>query len=90
MKHHIKGAFADNILSIMEERGLIDHIDDDVAQFLFETVDRDRYEEDYRYPIYEAAKYPEAMNMRVKVRRLEFMYIFIWNSCSLYENVLNS
>ena len=88
MKHHIKGAFADNILSIMEERGLIDHIDDDVAQFLFETVDRDRYEEDYRYPVYEAAKNPEAMNMRVKVKRLEFICKFMYNSCFLYENML--
>ena len=75
LKHHIKGAFADNIIAIMEERGLIEDIDDDVAQFLFETVDLDRYEEDYRYPTYEAAKCPSKMNMRVKVKFLFFIIV---------------
>ena len=70
MKHHIKGAFADNILAIMEERGVIDHI---------YVVN---------YPVYEAAKNPEAMNMRVKVKRLEFICKFMYNSCFLYENML--
>ena len=67
MNHHLKAAMAQDLLRIMQDRGLIeDERDNSLAQLLNITT-QDKHEYGFSYPVLEAVKYRDELHCQLKV-----------------------
>ena len=78
MNHHLKSAFAQNMATIMEERGLSDLVEGSSLHFLSQWTEKNRYEEGMRYPVFQAAASPENLHLRLKVTDFAFIYMHLY------------
>ena len=79
MNHHMKSAFTQNMQRMMEEMGLLDEDDrDETDDALKKLLDKNRYEQQYRYPIWEAmcSQSENTMSTMVSIRNSPFRTIF--------------
>ena len=78
MKHHMKSAFTQNMQRMMEEMGLLDEDRDETDDALKKLLDKNRYEQQYRYPLWEAmcSHSENTMSTMVSIRNSPFRTIF--------------
>ena len=54
IRHHMKSSFTQNMRSMMEELGLLEEDCDDADNALKKLLEKNKYEQQYRYPHWEA------------------------------------
>ena len=68
LRHHLKNSFTQNMRNMMEELGLLEEdCDHDADAALKKLLDKNKYEDQYRYPIWEAMKSHSANTMSILV-----------------------
>ena len=79
LRHHLKSSFTQNMRNMMEELGLLEEdCDHDADAALKKLLDKNKYEEQYRYPILEAMQSHSTNTMTILVSDYCILLVFVY------------